>query len=445
MRAQDGVRMASIASELDSLIKKFRSSNNDLRGLREQITELQKPTTHHPRHAKIVKQEDWDGLVEIRGASKALHDALVGSWNCGHQGHLGHTVKLFVETHRVSGEIRMNLAIVCRSQTNDAVKSTLVQLEVRSQNLAWHLDPRRREPYDLDAFGGRRNAGFWDRELPRQSQRLGSFQGQSSAEYGPSNGVRWEGSSNSGLSNDICRQLTQQLEANCLGHLDFQTDEVFRHSFYPAKKNSYGDSRPSDRRPVTIDEVLDESLGDFLSTIDRLKLARSMVSAVLKFHSTPWLRDFWRLRDLAFFRGGQDEEVSEALRSLHVGIEVAQRQFDSMDGVQDSSDMQNLSWPTEDELIRYGINNLTLHSLGVALLQIDRWTRVSPGDVVAVRKMASRSSSLGPRYRELTQKCLRCDFGFGSDLTQWRLQRAVYENVVETLEAMISSLDLTED
>ncbi|OHX00979.1 hypothetical protein CSPAE12_00334 [Colletotrichum incanum] len=194
-----------------------------------------------------------------------------------------------------------------------------------------------------------------------------------------------------------------------------------------------------------MDEVLDESLGGSFSTIDRLKLARSLVSAVLKFHSTPWLSDFWRLRDLAFFRGGQDEEVSEALRSLHVGVEVAQKQFDLMDDVQDSSGMQNLSRVTEDEQLYCGIGNLTLHSLGVALLQIDRWARVEPDDVLAVRKMALRSSSLGPRYQEITQKCLRCDFGYGSDLTKPRLQEAVYENVVEVLETMISSLDLTED
>ncbi|KAK1954602.1 hypothetical protein LY78DRAFT_742284 [Colletotrichum sublineola] len=83
--------------------------------------------------------------------------------------------------------------------------------------------------------------------------------------------------------------------------------------------------------------------------------------------------------------------------------------------------------------------------MGHALLQIDRWTRVEPGDVLAVRKMALRTSSLGSRYQEITRKCLRCDFGYGSDLAKPRLQEAVYENVVGALEMMISSLDLAED
>lgn len=273
------------------------------------------------------------------------------------------------------------------------------------------------------------------------------LQGQASTESGPSTAVRVEGSFDLGLSEDICTELTRQLEVNCLGHLDVQSDEAFRHSFYPANKGSCGKFHPSysDHRSVTMDEVLDESFEDSFSTIDRLKLARTLVSAVLKFHSTPWPSDFWRLRDLAFFKGGQDEEVSEALRSLHVGIEVAQKQFDSMDGVQNSSDLHNLSRVTEDQQLSCGIDNLTLHSLGVALLQIDRRTRVELEDVLSVRKMARRSSSLGPHYREITQRCLSCDFGYGSDLTKPRLQEAVYENVVEALEKMILSLDLSED
>ncbi|KZL82960.1 hypothetical protein CI238_01981 [Colletotrichum incanum] len=446
-RTQDGVKMAFSASDFDILIGELRSSNDDLKGLREQISELHKPTKRHSKDAKAVKQGEWASLIRIRRASKALHDALVRTWNCGQPGHMGHAVKLFVETHRVNGEIQMNLAIVCRSHTRDRVQSTLVQLEVHSQNLQWIEPPRLpgqlSAPVDCNAQSSKRIKVVRFAETTMQIP----LRGRPDPESGPPADVRLEGSFDLGLSRDICRELTQQLEANCLGYLDVQSDEAFRHSFYPANKNFCGKTHPSysDHKSVTMDEVLDESLGGSFSTIDRLKLARSLVSAVLKFHSTPWLSDFWRLRDLAFFRGGQDEEVSEALRSLHVGVEVAQKQFDLMDDVQDSSGMQNLSRVTEDEQLYCGIGNLTLHSLGVALLQIDRWARVEPDDVLAVRKMALRSSSLGPRYQEITQKCLRCDFGYGSDLTKPRLQEAVYENVVEVLETMISSLDLTED
>ncbi|KAK2018381.1 hypothetical protein LZ32DRAFT_599807 [Colletotrichum eremochloae] len=449
-RTQDGARIAFNATDFEKTIDQLRSSNNELKGLREQISELHNPKTCASVQAKASKKGEWASLIRIRRASKALHEALVRTWNCDHPGHMGHAVKLFVETYRVEGEVQLNLAIVCRAHTGDLVQSSLVQLEVRSQNLEWIEPPR------LPAQVPPPDDG---KCTPRKRLKIVRFAETTlkASIEAPQNAVLNDlgsittsqntvhGSCDLGSSKDICRELSQQLEASCLGHLDILSDEAFRHLFYPAKTCFCGGFHTSVEchKAVTMDEVLDESSRDFFSTVDRLKLARSLVLAVLKFHSTPWLGDFWKLRDLAFFRTDQGEDVSQALRSLHVGVEVAQRQINSMEGVQSLSDYPGLV--TEDERLFCGIDNLTLHSLGVALLQIDRWTRVEPGDVLAVRKMALRTSSLGARYQEITRKCLRCDFGYGSDLAKPRLQEAVYENVVGALEMMISSLDLGED
>lgn len=77
---------------------------------------------------------------------------------------------------------------------------------------------------------------------------------------------------------------------------------------------------------------------------------------------------------------------------------------------------------TEDERLFYGINNLALDSLGVALLQIKRWTKLKPGDITTVRRMTLRASPLGPCYHDITKRCLHCDFGYGKDLTKPRLK-----------------------
>lgn len=79
-----------------------------------------------------------------------------------------------------------------------------------------------------------------------------------------------------------------------------------------------------------------------------------------------------------------------------------------------------------------------MHSLGVALLQIGRWRYLDPEDVVQIRKLVGQKSRLGPRYDDLTSKCLFCDFGFGADLDRPHLQAAIYENVICELEKMIS-------
>ncbi|KAF6823228.1 hypothetical protein CPLU01_11527 [Colletotrichum plurivorum] len=265
-----------------------------------------------------------DSIEELETSLAAFKEGLEEAWS---HGSLGQALR---RDARMNEEVQMNLAIVCRSHTRDLIQSTLVQLEVRSQNLDWIDEPR----------------------------------------------------------------LTGRLPA------------------------------PDDDRQAS-------------GPRKRLKVVR-LRGAEIPFHSTPWLGDCWRLRDLAFFKSNRDEEVSEALRTLHVGIEVTQRQVDSMEDVQSSADCSSFSQVSEDERLFCGIDNLTLHSLGVALLQIDRWTRVEPGDVLKVRKMSLRSSSLGPRYQEITQKCLRCDFGYGADLTKPRLQEAVYDNVAEIMAPEVS-------
>ncbi|KAK1852086.1 hypothetical protein CCHR01_05326 [Colletotrichum chrysophilum] len=388
-KGQEGVKVALNAATLEKTLDKLRSSNNELKGLREQV----------------------------------------------------------VETHRVQGEVQMNLALVCRNHTREMLKSTLVQLEVRSQNLEW-IEPKL--PGQLSSTQEDGSASHKRLKVVRFAEtavqtRVQSNDGLAHVSSGQSTAYE---SCDLGLSKDICKELTRQLNAKCLGHLDVHSDEAFRHSFYPAKDSFCKGalhSPSTSQKVVAMDEVLDDSSRDFFSTLDRLRLARSLVTAVLKFHSTPWLSEFWRLRDLAFFKAHQSEEVSEALRTLHLRVEVTQHQLYSMEDVQASSDSLAPSQISEDERLFCGIDNSTLHSLGVALLQIGRWTRVEPEDVLKVRKLALRASSLGPRYHEITQKCLRCDFGYGSDLTKPRLQEAVYENVIGALETMISSLELADD
>ncbi|KAK2765772.1 hypothetical protein CKAH01_15576 [Colletotrichum kahawae] len=447
-KAVDGVKVATNATDINILIEKLRLSNNELKGLREQVGEIRKTKPRSAAKVASTQKGDWASLVKIRRASKALYEALIRTWKCSQPGHLAHAVKLFVETKKVDGEVQMNMAIMCQNQTRDLVQSMVVQLEVRSQNLEWIEQPKLpRElppPDDHQVAPRKRLKVVRFAETTVQTHSSGCASTTTVAvEQSPN-----RGSSDLRSSTDICKELMRRLSTDCLGHLDSQSDEPFRHSFYPAKKDFCGDALQSsypDPKAINMDEVLDDSSKAFFSTVDRLRLARSLVSAVLKFHSTPWLSDFWRLRDLAFFQTDHDEDISEALRTMHLGVEVSQTQLNSMEDVQISPECSSFSQVSEDDRLFCGINNLTLHSLGVALLQIDRWAQVEPSDILNVRKMALRNSSLGPRYQEITQKCLRCDFGYGSDLTKPRLQEAVYENVVGALEKKISSLDLNED
>jgi len=239
-------------------------------------------------------------------------------------------------------------------------------------------------------------------------------------------------------------------DAACLGYVDTSSQETFRHFFYRASdKQDALQSVATASGLTTMNEILQHPAETSLSVVEQLRLARNLASAVLKFHSTPWLRDYFSLRDLSFFRTGQD--LTGCLRTLHIGLEFVQlpsvQTPMSVDDVNPSCrGASELSMAVEHAQLEYGIGSLTLWSLGVVFLQIGRWAAIdSPEDVSGVRKLLHQVSALGPRYRDLTEKCLDCDFGYGHDLSKPRLQQAVYENLVCELDDMIGSLELSEN
>jgi hypothetical protein len=98
----------------------------------------------------------------------------------------------------------------------------------------------------------------------------------------------------------------------------------------------------------------------------------------------------------------------------------------------------------EEAKLVHGIHNATMYNLGVALLSIGRWTTVDPHDVSQVRRIAMQACPLGPRFKEMTQRVLECDFGYGKDLKKPKLQEAVYDGVLLELESMILALSFDE-
>lgn len=277
----------------------------------------------------------------------------------------------------------------------------------------------------------------------------------------------------------------------------------FYRSPRPLCNVSPGQNIIGDGNVVSLDKLLlcprRSDGGLLLSMPDHLRLACQLSRAVLQYHATPWMPDVWRLSDLAFFYGvrprrfrDEEEQIADAMcRTLHVGVEFNSKTgatrlqqleaapaspstptriaspFFQMDVAlptppQSSTgssshgsnagslcDAAALAWAEDDErLLLCGIDNPPLYCLGVALLQVDLWSDgataagLVPEDVVGVRKLAKTPRNLGPRYGEMVQKCLRCDFGYGYDLRSSQLMKAVYDNVVGPLESMLERMDI---
>ena len=90
---------------------------------------------------------------------------------------------------------------------------------------------------------------------------------------------------------------------------------------------------------------------------------------------------------------------------------------------------------------------MTLFGLGVALLEIAHWKPLASmrsdydsDDVLTARRLARQRTLLGGRYQDVVQKCLQCNFGYGTDLANLELQNAVYNSVVCPLEDILAKL-----
>jgi hypothetical protein len=193
-----------------------------------------------------------------------------------------------------------------------------------------------------------------------------------------------------------------------------------------------------------------------ISIIDQLKLARRVASGILQYHSTLWLAEDWSLRDLFFYNSELDLS-DESFRSLHLDTDPFHRigsapnhhisaEF-SMDGLEFEKCSKAVSMHDElkSNALLYGINNILLYKLGVALLEIGYWKELDPLDVVQVRQLANpkkQRSALCPRYLEIAQRCIQCGFGFGTDLEVTRLQNAVQDQVLGELEDLIRCMDI---
>ncbi|KEY65506.1 hypothetical protein S7711_09296 [Stachybotrys chartarum IBT 7711] len=232
---------------------------------------------------------------------------------------------------------------------------------------------------------------------------------------------------------------SQVQDSSCGGYLD--TPDQLRHHVYPAC-NSACDHKlclsNKGFQPSSLDKIFRLPVERSISVPAQVRLALRLVKGVLQFHSTPWLQPYWRLQDLSYFQ--TDEGLAASLDTLHISTELSKKQKQQQ---QDTAMVGEVN-DTITAQLSCGIRNLTMHSLGVALLQIGQWDPINSDDVVEVRRvadLAERDSRLGPRYQKITQQCLDCDFGFGKDLCQPELQSAIYKDVVCELESLIYTLE----
>lgn len=232
----------------------------------------------------------------------------------------------------------------------------------------------------------------------------------------------------------------------------------YRHVFHSSEDCSMRTCcqsiMPCSTKVMSLFHALQKPVDESISMLDQYRLARSLVLGVLQFNGTGWLADEWNPEDVAIF--SKDSEFSSpALRTLHytkrLPFTKAISDVHRMEGIETSEETSLALHKAPGESLRSeGILNQVMYCLGLQLIRIASWSVFPDISPAKARKLVEpcRRPPLGDRYRELARKCLDCDFGFGKDLTNIALQKAIYKDVVMELDGLIESvaaLDLQED
>lgn len=175
----------------------------------------------------------------------------------------------------------------------------------------------------------------------------------------------------------------------------------------------------------------------------KTSLAKQLARAVLHFHTTAWLQDNWDSQSILVQKGN----TSDTSDSSAMGPEAY-----ATTRIHGPISNQALIPTTPNPLV---VRNRLLFGLGIVLIElayqkpltalIDPLDQIdtAPQDVPyrAADRLSKRVSSiLGANYAEAVRKCVHCDFGFGFDLKQARLQEAFYQSVVCELDSLAETL-----
>ncbi|KAK6219295.1 hypothetical protein LQW54_002283 [Pestalotiopsis sp. IQ-011] len=382
---------------------KWLSKIDNISELNQDLKRLRK-TTKQIRHVKPkIQKEDTKQMPTyyeyLSPYTKSFYQALTQNWSCAQMRHVYHDLTLFL------GQAGETVDFLMRQRSVSGFKTiTLKAKEADEISQASTLTASATTTAD---------------SIPNSlSSHLDLSQ-----------------------SEDVCGTICQKanttlvLPTASVLYIDHTTG--FRHVLGHGT-DVWSSLGPSYQNSFPLLTVLQQPVANNLSIPDQLQLALTLARGMLLFNPSPWWRSYWSLENVYYFPSNNDDtDLAKSLQTVHLSAEI-----DARHATQDESYLTGRLSPAEPQdageaRLLYGIRNLALYSLGVALLQIDRWSTMNADDVVAIRRLARQTSRLGPRFQEVVQKCVDCDFGQGDDLEKPMLRNAVYGSVICEIEDLI--------
>ncbi|KAF1987369.1 hypothetical protein K402DRAFT_420189 [Aulographum hederae CBS 113979] len=279
-----------------------------------------------------------------------------------------------------------------------------------------------------------------------------------------------------------CKHSTHadaSLGSNCVAFL--QHPDVSRYIFYISRVqkplspipniSSLGMDPMAQRHTISLQDYIRKETRPTVSIVYQFKLALKLALAVLRYHSTPWLPEEFGIAQLELMPSTEDspENFSLYLKSRLIAPSTfcasasSSSSSASTPGVAScpvSASLSSYNTPASTSpptflsaARRRGVYNTSLFCLGMALLEIGHWKRITElqeaidddgnYDIVDVaRVFAGRTAGLGKAYDDIIDSCIRCNFpGMITDLGSKELQSAVWNKIVCPLDELVRKLE----
>ncbi|USP80974.1 hypothetical protein yc1106_08248 [Curvularia clavata] len=441
--------------QLDSLDK----WNKALSKLRKQRCKIQK--RRNVPSACIIRKAVPRSYQQIRIASQQLGESIHDSWSCTNTSHIGHQARLSLDAKSGYDSVQLDVVVACQPKSDSALRKPSadvpIWLQIRSiTSLTTCRAPSSPPPAlalalsrGIEETSQIVTQNSKSRAKPKKRVRIDDPKDNVKC-------VRTSATSNIETTEtqsfvmldlkttkSVCchvtrvRSSTSACQDGCVGFLEAaKSQPAVRFMFYDASKLATNDNSSSTRRQGAMPI---KSLVQRFRILQQITLAHKLAEAVLQYHSTSWLPQAWTLQDVAYFTDTSQADVcdiSDALNSLHLSNQFPDRESSIVQSKQESLDLKHT----------FGIRNLILAKLGVALLEICAQKDITgprldgtPCEIIEARKLLDEQHhsimTLGNRYLKVVRKCLHCDFSCDDDdLHSEALQSAVYTEVVCVLQ-----------
>ncbi|KAF7510258.1 hypothetical protein GJ744_006954 [Endocarpon pusillum] len=456
---KDGALLLSTNSSIESSLNTLKSRTDDLTSLVRSITERQPRT--QPRKA------DWEGRRQVTRFQNVQHTATDLYEALGHActKHTGHQVHLNLQpvladptqvkftvafshlsltpTPDENGVCPQSTWLTVESQLTGGIQSTVTVDEASVGQVQQSLKR---------AFDGEETTR---KPLPQPKKLVKKkkvqFLNTSADEKGVDSvpPISPPPLSNLCTNSNFCNHLQKFVtrvkpSSAAIGYLELSG--CSKHLIYIYSK-SQTVRRAAAASPAlqSLHKILQTAKSDVtqasaLSIAHKIRLARQLGIAVLQFHATPWLHRSWSSKEVLVASSAETpdpENTSFATPEAYVSARIHGPH----------GPLARVNTDPSPIIVR----NALLFRLGVMLLELafgsplselttdrDRQTThpTNVEFVTADRLRKQVSAYMGPKYAEITRKCIHCDFGCDFDLNMSKLQVGFYCDVICELEKL---------